>query len=837
MEFRVGIDQDKNRWIDWDGGYVPNKFPYGLWWVKQPVTLFGSCVFNDTPTLSPYGIWVREFSGSGASCEMRFDQTVPFAGYTFQYTAGHLYAVDFWVKNHNTGAATNNIEIFLTYDNGAIINGVLVSTIGDNWTHVWVGTGTAGGHTGIVVRVVHAGSSAFDLDIAGIGMREYASLPALLQPPFNSGDSVKGTINQVQDACNFIAGDMSTSDPQTTTDEITPYGTRVRTVTVAGFEDFSYNAPIALIIPNAWYTFRVWLKGTGSVTSVSVYISDNLGNTIAIMSGIDISSGDWVNISTMALTYPGSVNCSITFEIYAAGTLAITGIGVYLDEPFPDLTTFLPQDIDFDNGLPITENITPYVLGIEADRGANTNPVSMTPFEGKLKIKVNNTDQKFSPRNVDSPFWNKLVHGALVQVEGRVKSTDIWQTVWTGFFDSISADTGTTSARQAELVAVNGLLTLGDQRVDYVPETFQTATDILTKVVRARYISGNRWSWRLGRAGLGTGTYFPDPSTYLTLDSTTYQYPIAGAGIVANSSIRDFINDLVEGEQGYGYFDRHGRFNFKARSALLAADSSTYPQIVLNEHVRRADYQYKGIQATSVELTYHPKYPYTGLLWETKSENPVTISANGVRTMVVSPTTVEGFNITPFSIDPYIIPYIIGQTGFLALNGADDYTIQVAGTLSIEGQQLRLTWKSYASVPLTILAAIYGTGYYTKDQQSVIVSDVDALTSNNGRPVPVKVDLKLIADDAEATNICAQILRVMNAQSDGIFSIQYTFGRDKDNTLLSTIQPLTVGNVITVFEEQTLVYGQTCLILAVDISFDMGGGYTITHTVVPIGAA
>lgn len=61
--YRVGIDLDNNRWIDWAGNYPPNLVKNALWFHALPGgTLNGEAV--DRMEKTTYGLMVRRFTGT-----------------------------------------------------------------------------------------------------------------------------------------------------------------------------------------------------------------------------------------------------------------------------------------------------------------------------------------------------------------------------------------------------------------------------------------------------------------------------------------------------------------------------------------------------------------------------------------------------------------------------------------------------------------------------------------------------------------------------------------------------------------------------------------------------
>lgn len=246
--------------------------------------------------------------------------------------------------------------------------------------------------------------------------------------------------------------------------------------------------------------------------------------------------------------------------IWTPYTVELTGVGVYKGSIAPDFNS------GFGGG--VSEDVSEYVLSLGGDSGSTADVTNMTPIDGQLEILLDNSGQEWTPRNPESPFYNRLLPQTLVEVQYSADDA-VWEPLWVGFYDSRTLVAGTGRNQQATLKASQGLLYMGNQRTTYVPEGARYAHEIVTDIMQRVLIPANRSTWRLGASQLGVSTAFSDPDAYLLLDTTGYLYPVAGAGIDGDTSLRDFLNALIINEGGFGFYDRQGRFVFRKRDSLF----------------------------------------------------------------------------------------------------------------------------------------------------------------------------------------------------------------------------------------------------------------------------
>ena len=485
----------------------------------------------------------------------------------------------------------------------------------------------------------------------------------------------------------------------------------------------------------------------------------------------------------------------------------------------------------FNSGAGIDhENLTPYVLGLRSEAGSKSQVNKMTPIEGVLNVTLNNIDRLFTPRNTSSPYYGQIRKKARVEVQYQVGKN--WYPLWTGFYDSLEIDTGEKSARQAKLKANHGMMYLANNRITYVPDYNRTSTEIIRDLLEDQPIPSERYTWLLDQAKWGINTTVSLPAATLNLDESSYIHPIAGVNWQEDTSVRQAFEDMVENELGFAYYDREGRINFRTRDKLIPAiDLDSAVHVDLNTEAQSANYEHRGIQATEVEVSYHPQEEYDGLLWSTASEGMVRVEQNEPTEILVSPETPEGFSITPYTIDAFGS----GTSYFDARehdNLNNDHNWGVDAYIVQEGKQIRLTFYNYTDEAVLVHAALYGTGYFSKEKQTLLVRNEPLLDENNGLTDAFKLDLSLVADETEARSIANHLMAVMYNAIDGIFNVEYEFG-EKDTMRRRKIMGIQMGDVILVSEKHSGIERMPHLVLGESYAF-AGNKLTVKHTLMPV---
>src|SRR4051794_29629623 len=135
------------------------------------------------------------------------------------------------------------------------------------------------------------------------------------------------------------------------------------------------------------------------------------------------------------------------------------------------VNTWLVQ-IDWDNDGSFAtagDDISAYVqhvdiqLGTSATGSQTPGPLSLTTSVGRCKVRLNNSDKRFSPANVAGPLYGKLIPSRPV----RVQITD-GVTTWTafrGYTRSYQADNSQYGSRQALIECVDMLSQIQDATI------------------------------------------------------------------------------------------------------------------------------------------------------------------------------------------------------------------------------------------------------------------------------------------------------------------------------------------------------------------------------------
>lgn len=581
-----------------------------------------------------------------------------------------------------------------------------------------------------------------------------------------------------------------------------------------------------------FYTAVVWGRSTGP-TDIPIQLAVIDNNNVVLGSRTEVVSQSWTPIRVIFRTNEDSTSVRLNIAKPSGPSVDVdfTGYGIY-EGRHPEAT--------FNSGSANdpSEDITEYVLAVKGDAGSNTDPTRLTPIDGELSVTLTNVGREFTPRNTESPFYNKIRKHALVEVQAEVEHNR-WEAIWTGMYDRLELDAGTNGPRQATLTALHGLIHMDDQTLVYTPKTNQKTSDMLKDVLEGQRLPAKRWAWTPGTSRWGLNTFIADPAQYADIDETSFVHSIAGAGWSAGMTVRKALDSLVVNEQGYALLDRDGRYIFRARNRLIPdAEVLNSEHILVDLEVQDARYEYRGIRATEVEVTYAPRQAYSGIIWETKSENPIKISTLGEAEIMITPETPEGFPVTVFSFQPLkSIHDNPTSSWFRAYNSVNPRMEHfVRHTITNEGQRLRLHLVNTSTdIPdLHIEAAIYGTGYMTKDKQTLVVRDETNLQMNDGHAVTLRLNLDLVADEIEARSIANQILHVMRDMADGIFELTYHFGSGlRDRERLKKALSVKPGNVVRLTEHQTAINDLPHLVIGERFEWTPGG-ITLTQTILPI---
>lgn len=330
------------------------------------------------------------------------------------------------------------------------------------------------------------------------------------------------------------------------------------------------NNPAVSVSVNTTYTVVVWARSVAVSAPAKIVLYDQDGEYLATSAEVTVGN-NWTRLALLYTT-PGSGVTGLQVAV-ARGVdpvsyaFDLTGFGVYSGA----------TNMTFNSGLmpgqtledDVLEDVTEYVLSVNGDSGTNDEPTALVPTEGQLHLQLNNETQIWTPRNSDSPFYGRLLPTTIIEVQISEGRDDNWKQLWTGFYSSISISTGSTRDRQATITGVQGLIHMSDLRVSYVPETDKTATEIISSILLDVPLPSDRYSWQLGISILGIDTYFVEPDAVTNLDDSEYEYPTAGVGLGAESTVREFFDALVINEGGFAFYDRLGRPTFRTRDALV----------------------------------------------------------------------------------------------------------------------------------------------------------------------------------------------------------------------------------------------------------------------------
>lgn len=588
--------------------------------------------------------------------------------------------------------------------------------------------------------------------------------------------------------------------------------------------------PIDAGDPDKRYTAVVWLKSPGvDFTNVNFSVYHLVGTTPTNLKADTlktITSDRWTKFTVKYTAAAGQEK--IRFRI---GRIKQTPF----DQNFSVMATGFGfykgwVDTDFSLGTPECqlEDITDYVLGMECDSGTESNLTSLTPIDGQLTLTLDNRTGIFTPRNTGSPLYGRLKPRTLVEVWYQEDdNVSEWKPLWTGFYDNLSFTPGQTTNATATLTAVQGLQYLDTERVKYTTGVNQSASQVLGSLLARPANPSNRWSWMIGSSRIGFDTGFPDPGAFWQ-NNLTLSLPVALVGMSSDTSVRDVFSGLVSSAPALAFIDRWGRpsaFRLESLPFRLSTDVTTALD------TQSAEYMHTPVLPTQVTAKYYPKSYFDGLLWETADEDPITVEPLGTVDIMVSPKTSEGFEITPFILQPFVT----GTSTFEARDSLNvDRTVEVIFRVYHAGQRLRLIIENNVNDTLTITAAIRGTGYYNRDDQEIVIANPEQVRLNEGIEVSLNVDLPYVSQEDVATLAADQLLDLAESQRDGFKSITHTFTASDANTARAkAIMAINVGDLVRITDSDTFMTDHRHIVLAERFSITPGGAVTVVHTLLP----
>ena len=425
-------------------------------------------------------------------------------------------------------------------------------------------------------------------------------------------------------------------------------------------------------------------------------------------------------------------------------------------------------DLDRDSLCGCTDEITQYVMQASWDLGAQ-NVESRTGFDGQASLVLNNESGIFTPSNVNSPFYGKILAGIPIAIEYR--QDDEWIRLWTGYVVSWKYN---AQANQADTVRVQcsqtfRVLDLEGIQIPLLEN--KNSGELITELVTAnKYFPPFASAFfldqsRLDQQGLG------DPSTQIVLGTSTIDYAVFGFDLNNQSSLREALEQIAEAEVSLIFLDRYGRFNFVGYANFIA---STIVDDLTESDVLSMNYTYADPFYNTIEVEFAPK----SLKTNTEFINTeVTVEAQS-------------------TLETTLIPEKNGQTEKIIIkeitnvNASGGVTCTVVQTTAHD-LLIRVVNTSSSSVTTTI--KIRGDYYESLTEASVNEQDTDSILKHR-KEIRLRKTSGLLSTEIEARRV-AQRLKLRYSESVGYFN-NFRVGVNKKEKfkLLETGKAITLSN-------------------------------------------
>lgn len=439
----------------------------------------------------------------------------------------------------------------------------------------------------------------------------------------------------------------------------------------------------------------------------------------------------------------------------------------------------------------VYDDVTPYVHKAVWALGMK-QAYQYMPDESEATFTLVNTTRMFSPENIASPLYGKMVPHRRMKVvnTGSILGT---QDVWTGFIDFVAP--APNQYKGPFLADVKGtgpktILERANISIELLENvTTDTAIDaILEQAQIAPVFSGN---WRLGVVGaseLGDTTFLSLTKLDTDLDAGVITLPFVGDNWDKFTNAFAALASVVQAEQGKLFFDRSGKIVFWNRSRYQGEYevAHTFPDTFTG-----IEYTYGKEVYNSIKVTYYPRSissTSTEVVWEL--DEPVTIEAGSSETIQVNFSSEEGVKV---SAKDTIMP----NTG----DGSLSYT---GGSLSITKWEPKADSAtielSAVGSPVTVSTLII-KGKKITTFNSVTVEEYDNNSISLFGRREKNIDVKLITDANNARSLAQAELLKYSMPSGRVRSITIP---NRDETHVVTMQlGLKIGDVIIVGETQT----------------------------------
>jgi hypothetical protein len=251
----------------------------------------------------------------------------------------------------------------------------------------------------------------------------------------------------------------------------------------------------------------------------------------------------------------------------------------------------------------------------------------------RLELSLSNTDRLFSPENITSPLYGKLVPFRSVRIESF--DGTVTRTHWTGWVEKINPSVNIWGEKRVTILASGPMQFLIDTQTKLPLQEEQRTDEIIAKLLTEVVIPpALSQAWVVGNTSygeLGIGTRLADVNALYTLDHGVVELPYVGDNWTDGDKSYDVyraIDDVASAERGRFFFNRQGQAIFWNR---LRLQDEIVPSANFNDTMNDLEYSHADSEDLKNEITVnaHPRTvsPNTDdLLWQLDKE--VSIDAN-----------------------------------------------------------------------------------------------------------------------------------------------------------------------------------------------------------------
>jgi len=400
------------------------------------------------------------------------------------------------------------------------------------------------------------------------------------------------------------------------------------------------------VLPSTTYSVGLWIVGATNFNGVPMIMRvKNQAGTVLFSTTFNTT----MTLTRVSATGATDVSTSyIYIEVLknssaVSGEFNVTGVMVAA-------AGALPTGYNAGSSTDLYDNVTDHVTDAEWFLGIHT-PYQDDADDSMLRVKLNNSDRRFSPEYSGSPMAGFLApHRAVV---ARSNQAGAFRTHWTGWVESIQPSMGKFGERGAEIKAAGAMLFFEDVEttipVQENRRTDEILADLLSEVQIAPPVMQSMLLGVTGYAELDSTTFLPNPviPNVLSPGQTTLAYaadnwvqpPAPGDTKRGSFNVYRAIKDVVAAERGRFFFDRTGNATFWDRHHLLKRKYDSLTDPTFDDAMQGLSYEYAGLGEfkNDIMVTCHPRAVSPDgqeLLWSL--EQPVTISAGETRKLTVN---------------------------------------------------------------------------------------------------------------------------------------------------------------------------------------------------------